>query len=373
LALVALVYLGGGWYFSGEIQSRALDGAARRASTLFDPDLTVKAIGGGTVTLAPIEEPPNGLATEGVWGLRWEVGYGQVGRIVDRAGDRVERELTLLDGELPAVGAEAELDTRSYPDPETAGLAVEDVRVEGPLGEYPAWFVDAEGPTWVVAVHGNSMSRLDVVRVLPTLRDAEYPSLTISIRNDPGAPEDPSGLLRFGLTEWRDLEAAVRHALAAGSEGVVLLGYSMGGGVIGAFLERSPLADEVRAVVLDAPMLNFSETVDDNATRERVPLIGTPLPPGLISVAKFLADLRYDVRWSELDYLDQPEVYDMPVLVFHGTEDDTVPVGTSDELKRLVPAVRLIRCEGADHTQCWNLDPQAYQTQVTTFLDEAIS
>lgn len=370
--MVALIYLGGGWYFSGEIHSRALDGAARRASTDFDPDLTVEAIGGGTVTLAPIDEAPDALAIEGVWGLRWEDGYAQVGRIIDSTGDRVQRELTGLEGELPPIGAEAEMDTRAFPDPAAAGLDVEDVLIAGPLGEYPAWFVDAERPTWVIAVHGNSMSRLDTVRVLPALRDAGHPSLTISIRNDPGAPEDPSGLLRFGLTEWRDLEAAVSHALDAGSQGVILLGYSMGGGVIGAFLERSALAAEVRAVVLDAPMLNFSETVDDNATRERVPLIGTPLPPGLIGVAKFLADVRYDVQWDELDYLDRTDVYDMPILVSHGTEDDTVPIGTSEELKRLVPSVELITCPGAGHIQCWNLDPNAYEARVTTFLEQAI-
>jgi len=93
-------------------------------------------------------------------------------------------------------------------------------------------------------------------------------------------PEDPSGLLRYGLTEWKDLEAEVEYAIDQGSAGVVLMGLSMGGGVIAAFLERSDLASEVRALVLDAPMLDFSQTIDDNASRERLPVIGTPFLPG---------------------------------------------------------------------------------------------
>jgi hypothetical protein len=43
---------------------------------------------------------------------------------------------------------------------------------------------------------------------------------------------------------------------------------------------------------LDAPMLDFSQTIDDNASRERLPLIGTPRPPGLTATAKLIARLR---------------------------------------------------------------------------------
>ena len=121
-------------------------------------------------------------------------------------------------------------------------------------------------------------------------------------RNDTGAPEDPSGKLRYGLTEWRDLEAAVQYALDSGATDVVLAGYSMGGGVIMAFLQRSKLRDDVRAVILDAPMLDFSATVDDNASREEdVP--GVPLPSSLTAVAKQIAAWRFGVEWDQLNYL----------------------------------------------------------------------
>ena len=375
LALLAVFYHGGGWYFSNVIRDRALSGAERRASLDLSPDLTVEAVTAGAVVLRPIGDGPTGLTLDGTFGLRWDGGYGQVGAITSRGGQDVSRSFTLLQGDPPSIGADAQLDARAYPDPAAAGVDVREVTVRGPLGDYPAWFVAPSAParpTWVVVVHGNSMSRLDNLRMLPSLRDAGYPTLSITYRNDAGAPEDPSGYLRYGLTEWADLEAAVRYALDHGSQGVALYGDSMGGSVIAAFLQRSPLASQIVALVLDAPMLNFSATVDDNASRE--PLIGPiELPSSLTAVAKWMAEKRFGVDWSALNYLDTPQIFDLPTLVFHGTDDTTVPIATSEELAKLRPkTVTLVTCPGANHIECWNADPGAYERRAVDFLDQAV-
>ena len=218
-------------------------------------------------------------------------------------------------------------------------------------------------------VHGNSLSPADGLRIVPILADAGVPTLVVTYRNDPGAPEDPSGKLRYGLTEWRDLEAMVAYALDQGSDGVVLDGYSMGGGIVMAFLQRSNLAEHVRAVVLDAPMLDFSTTVDDNASRETLPLLGLPLPQSLTAAAKWIAGLRFDVDWPALDYLEDTSRYDVDFLVFHGTADTTVPIGTSREFEVAMPdRVEVIECNGAEHIGCWNLDPAGYADHVTRYL-----
>jgi len=374
IGLTAVAYAGGGWYFANEIHAGALDAEERRESLALDPNARIASVGGGTITLAPIgDEPPPELEAPGLWGLRWADGYGQLGDIVGRAGAAIERSFSILQGDPPDPDTPAEIDARAFPDLRTAGVRARDVSVQGPLGRYPAWFVPGERKTWVVVVHGNSMSRLDNVRILPALRDAGYPTLTITYRNDVGAPQDPSGLLQYGLSEWKDLEAGVGYAIGRGSAGVVLMGVSMGGGVIAAFLERSDLAEQVRALVLDAPMLDFSATIDDNASRARLPVIGTPLPPGLAATAKLIARLRWHVEWGELDYLEHPSTFSMPTLVFHGTRDDVVPIATSDELKRLVPEIQLVRCPAAGHIECWNVDPTAYESKMISFLDDEIS
>jgi len=152
---------------------------------------------------------------------------------------------------------------------------------------------------------------------------------------------------------------------------VILDGYSMGGGVIMSFMDRSPLASRVSDIVLDAPMLDFSQTVDDNASRETLPVVGLPLPSSLTATAKLLASWRFGVDWSSLDYLDvEPEV---PVLIFHGTDDLTVPISTSkDYAQRHPDEVTLVSCPGTDHIQCWNVDPSAYSQRIEHFLHSEV-
>lgn len=380
LGLVALFYLGGGFYFSNVIDERALDAVSMRATAAeLVPNVqivTVSADPGSTratITLRLLEDD---LAEEvaGVQGLRWAGGYGRIDALgadddADGAAEIV-RSFALVHGTLPVPGTPAELDVRAYPaDPADSGLGLTDASVPGPLGDYPVWFGAADGPTWAIVVHGNSLSPADGLRMVPILTEAGFPTLVATYRNDPGAPGDPSGKLRYGLTEWQDLEAMVRYALDQGSDGVLLDGYSMGGGVVMAFLQRSDLAGEVRAVILDAPMLDFSTTVDDNASRETLPVIGAPLPPSLTAVAKWMAARRFGVDWQALDYLADTSRYDVSFLVFHGTADTTVPIGTSRRfVQRLPEQVELVECPGAEHIACWNLDPDAYAAAVQGFI-----
>jgi pimeloyl-ACP methyl ester carboxylesterase len=382
LVLVASFYAGGGFYFSNVLDERALDAASmRRAAAELEPNVQVVALSAdpgsteASITLRLLEDELDEELV-GVQGLRWAEGYGRIESLgIDDDGARgateIDRSFALVHGELPLPGTPAQLDVRAYPaDPADSGLGLTSATVPGPLGDYPAWVGAADGPTWAIVVHGNSLSPADGLRMVPILTEAGLPTLVATYRNDPGAPEDPSGKLRYGLTEWQDLEAMVRYAVEQGSEGVVLDGYSMGGGIVMAFLQRSELAGEVRAVILDAPMLDFSTTVDDNASRETLPVIGAPLPSSLTAVAKWMAGRRFDVDWPALDYLAETSRYDdVAFLVFHGTVDTTVPIGTSRRFAQLLPErVELVGCPGAEHIGCWNLDPDAYAVVVQGFL-----
>jgi alpha-beta hydrolase superfamily lysophospholipase len=221
-------------------------------------------------------------------------------------------------------------------------------------------------------VHGNAMDRLDTIKVVPALHRLGLPVLMISYRNDAGAPPDPSGMLRYGQTEWRDLAAAVQYALGHGARRLLLVGYSMGGAIVASFLEHSPLAARVAGVVLDSPMLDFSRSVDLGASRERLPLVGLSLPQSLTDVAKWIASWRYDVDWRSLDYLHGAAKLQAPILLFQGTADQRVPAATSDQLATVAGDVTYVRVRGADHLDSWNLDPAGYDRAVRAFVERVL-
>lgn len=376
IAAVTLFYVGGGWFFSNQLRQE-IDGQLRREALTPVYDLTVTAVDSETITIQmPVEDPPNEIDTGEIWALRWRSpsgvpGWGHVGAVVSKTAEEVQREFIHVSDPPVVSNAAANLTSFTYLDNPLSGLGLEyeDIDVAGELGSYPAWFVPGEGDTWVIIVHGNSLSRLDGMRMLANTSEMGYPSLVISLRNAPGAPEDPSGLLRYGVTEWRDIEAAVRYALDQGSDGVVLSGYSMGGGTIVRFLLESDLASEVKAAVLDSPVLSFESTVDYAASLRTVPVLGIAVPSSLTEVAKFISQWRFEIDWEEWDNLTRIDELDTPILVIHGDADRTVPLETSRTLvNQRRDIVQLVVIPGAEHVQSWNIDRETYEDRYRSFL-----
>lgn len=370
LVLVVVVFLGGGgWYFANQIRQ---DGLSRQPPSHED-DLTVTQVGDGAIGLREAAGAhTDALHKTYVYGLQWPGGSGVVAAAVSPGPKgSVLRPLAVKVGTPPRVGMTAVLNPQVYVDPTSAyGVRVEQVRYPCAASNVscPAWFVNGRGSTWAVLVHGKGSTRTEPLRALGAALRVALPSMVITYRNDVDAPADPSRFYRYGATEWRDLESAVRFAQQRGARHVVLFGFSMGGGIVASFLEHSAAAGLVSGVVLDAPMLNFRRTVDFAASRRQLPLIGLPLPRPLTWTAETLAGLRFGIDWRSIDYLDGRWLR-VPALVFHGTVDDTVPISTSDALARgHRQLVQEVRVAGASHVEAWNANPAAYTDTVVTFL-----
>ncbi len=376
LAIILLLFYGGGGiYFSNTIDQQGLS-----AKTLISEkptyNIMVRALTSSTITLALDRFSPTEISEPGTWGLEWPNGYGQITTIISHTAKFVVRRFQLLQGQKPKVGALVAFDVRAYPgDPSQAlGFAFQNVYYPGPLGNYPAWFVPGNQSTWAIMVHGNGMTRRDGMRMLPPVHKMGLPTLMITYRNDPGAPSSKSGLLRYGLTEWLDLQAAVKYSLLHGAKHVVLLGFSMGGGIVTNFLIQSPLSKYVSAVVLDAPMLDFSQTVNYDASLMTLPLISVPIPQTLTDTAKWIAGIQYGVQWSKLDYLQHVNKIKIPILLFQGLSDKTVPPETSNALAKDLPQlVTYVTTPDAGHLESWNLNPKRYDAQLTAFLTQNLA
>jgi len=319
----------------------------------------VEAVLPGRVVLSRSEETER----PGVYGLDWQAGHAVIGPVIEVEGDRVTRRLRSVRGYLMP-GIDVATDPIVYAgDPrQSLGLPFSDVGVQGELGPMPAWLVPGRRDTWAIVVHGINGTPENGLRITPALHRAGLPALLITYREDLGAPPSPDGLHHMGLTEWRDLEAAARYALGRGARRLVLVGYSMGGAIVAQFMQRSPLAGRVAGLVLDAPALDWREILSFNATEMGLPSFST-LP------VEWAIGARIDADWESLEAVEHAKDFQLPILLFHGTDDGLVPISISDEFAAALPRwVTYHRVPEADHVEAWNVAPRLYERRLTAFL-----
>lgn len=321
-----------------------------------------------TPTAIVVEGP--GADRPGVWGLAWADGYGQIGEVLDHEGEFVARRFQLQTGSRPE-SAPAVIDANAYPpDPRLLGLPYAEVTIETPVGGCPAWFwPNLEGErsrrgTWVIFVHGRSARRHECFRMLPTVHAAGFPALAISYRNDADAPQSRDHRSHLGATEWEDVEAAIRFALDNGAADVILVGFSMGGACVVNTTRLSELADRVRALILEAPVLDWGPVVRAAAVERGLPRSVLPV---LLPTTMRIASARTGIDWTTLRH--DPASFRHPKLLIHGDADPTVPVELADVLAEARPdIVTYLRVAGAGHVRSWNVDPDAYEAAVRAFL-----
>ena len=248
------------------------------------------------------------------------------------------------------------------------GYDFRNVRLGSDLGDMPAWLVPppagtARSDRWAVFVHGIGGRRENGYRFLPVLHAAGLPVMLLSYRNDEGAPRSSEGIYAFGLTEWRDVESAVEHALDHGAASVVLVAESMGGAIAGQFLRRSPLASHVSALVMDAPALDFPGLVAAQIDREGVPFAGLIARGGFVVFRQ-----RSGVDLAQAYTIPEFRDFSGPLFLSHGANDRIVPVASSDYLvaNRTHPT-EYLRTD-ADHILSFKADPGAYEAALSAFL-----
>ena len=365
IAVLAVVGVCYGIYLSNLVR----DGSLSSQHSTPPYDLTARSEGDGRITLRAIDERTGAmdLHHDGVFGIVSAEGYGQVGRIVEAGPGYSVREYTPLTATI-SEPEPARLDIYAFPDnPHTSHrMKYEVVRFESELGRSSAWFIPGSSRTWAVFAHGRGAHPNEALRIMPVLVEAGLPMLAFNYRNDEGAPASPDGWHWLGYTEWRDLEAAMKYALNNGAEDFILYGYSMGGGMCLNLLYESPLADKVRAVVLNSPLLDFGGTLD---------IVGQirGYPQAIVRFGKEVGAVRFGIDWQRMNYLSRASELRAPILVLHGERDTLVPAELSRSLARSRPdIVRYVGFPEAEHARSWNLDPDRYNSEVREFLRQIL-
>ncbi|MCU1475951.1 MAG: alpha/beta fold hydrolase [Subtercola sp.] len=306
-------------------------------------------------------------------------GHARVGGIISVRDGRVTRSVERVDhGEL-ADARWGRLGSWYFLDPRELGLEVHDVIVETELGPAPAWFVPAVSPDdtpstrWVIAVHGRGVRRAETIRALPLFHELGYSVLQVSYRNDGEAPKSPDGRYALGDTEWHDIDAAMAYAVEHGATELILMGWSMGGATVLQAATRSSSRSYLTAVVLDSPVVAWSDTIVFQGHLNHLP---EPISRAVMAtigseVGRSITGQSAPIDFKRLDFVARASEVAWPVLILHSDDDGFVPSTASRKLAEARPdLVTLVPFSVAKHVRLWNYDPEKYTTAIRSWLTQ---
>ena len=380
-----------GWYFSGLIYETGLNPEFNDSENVGTAEdrVVIESITQDTITLNVEEEQWGPLLENGLYGIVGQNGDAIVGGILLTNGNIIERELLQINGNLvsgdriSASGLIRKDDSGSYKILGTSGwsgqategiytpesvseVAYEDIFYESDVGEFPAYLTTNGDNGIVIFVHGFRGNYAREVFSLMRAKDFEelgYRSMIISYRNDRGLPKDPSGIYQYGVTEWADIDAAVNEARKY-NDNIILFGISGGGGPVSSWIQNTDDLSKVSGIIYEAPVISFWESVEVNGSA-RFPW----LPKALFSYFKIFTEIRYSVDFDSMDFRDAVINSSIPTLLFHGDDDEWVPVEMSDLIAESRNAnFTYIRYENVGHVTSWNADPDNYFYQLSEFL-----
>lgn len=126
----------------------------------------------------------------------------------------------------------------------------------------------------------------------------------------------------------------------------------------------------ITALVLDSPVLDWTETIKANCARSGLPVAAGLLAIPWLSAAPLarMVGLPEPVPLSQYDWIARADKLTTPTLILHGTNDSSAPVRLSQELLDQRPDLVTLEAFDADHTLAWNFKPERWRSVVSWWL-----
>jgi pimeloyl-ACP methyl ester carboxylesterase len=329
--------------------------------------LTVQPAAGtsnGTVTLSAgtdADEP-------GQFRLSWVGGSALVGGVVRSTSRSVTRVYADQTGSALRPGLRVGVQPGRYVGTPASGvgLGYRDTAVPTGLGPMPAWFVPASplspvAHTWVLLIHGLGGSRQDTLAAMPLWHSLGYPQLAITYRNDAGAPRSRDHREHLGMTEWKDVDAAVGFAVSQGASRVILQGYSQGGAMALLAASSGVNRSHVVGLVLDSPVVDLPATIAGGARQRHLP--GFLAAVTCTGLSWLIGDVCEGISLSRFAATLQ-----RPALLIQGLADRIVPPAEAAEFAQRRPdLVVYLPVPGADHVSAIDTAPAQYASALAMF------
>ena len=368
--LIGAAALGVGWV----IARRLTTAPSRRRY-----DLTVREVEhDGDGCLIVLDRTVQTTA-EGIYNLWFENGgWAQLSAdVLDRGPGLIARPVTSTAlGLTLRAGDRVSWSGIYYATPRDAGLHAHDITIDTPAGPAPAWRIDGDSArsTWAIHIHGLGSVRAGTLRGVLAATERGYTSLVITYRADGEGPRVGNGRSTLGFAETDDAEAAIGYAMRHGARQVVLFGWSMGAAIALQLAHHSPHRRSIAGLVLDSPVLDWTEVIKANCTRSGLPAAAGSLAIPWLTIRPLarMVCLPERIPLRSFDWTSRAEELTILTLILHGTHDDSVPIRPSRALRDSQPGLVSLEVFEAGHTLSWNSDPDRWQHAVTTWLTASV-
>lgn len=373
-ALTTGAALAGGMILSEVIRNRVV--APTRARTWLDT--TVQFTARGTVILPGVHKswtPLMGLRT-----ARAMYRLGPVPEPVDP--DRamgVEREYTRITGSAEPPGTYgARFYTYQWYTAEEAGLTEVIHSIPTPVGVAPAklWQAPQAKPndTWVIGVHGRSAVHEELLRMAMITCNRGFPFLAISYRNDQVGGPHTDGVSHMGITEWEDLDWAMKYASQHGAKRIILLGASQGGSLVASWIANAKAKpdelvsdpDSVIGIILDCPLIRGSGALQAALTDSGFP---TGIDKFFTVAASGWMGVRGPKHVVTVDHLPTLQSTNLPILLYVGLKDSMIRPEAALELSHSSHVTTLVH-DHAEHIEVYNEDEEMYTEIMAAWLQK---
>lgn len=300
-----------------------------------------------------------------------DAGHAQLGPVLDVQGRSVVRELLKVNHGSLVPGTWGRIAGWWFTSPEELGLRTERITYTTELGEAEAWVIHPQRPRkhrWAVHVHGRGASPLETLRGVVPLARAGITSLVISYRNDEGAPAGDSGRYGIGISEARDVDAAVAEARRRGAARVTLFGWSMGGTASLIAATAGQHVAFIDGLILDSPAVDWHAVLHHQASLLRVPKPVAGIGIRLLDSGVVSAGEAEGIAFAQLTPAAFAKLLTVPVLIHASKGDTFVPCEGSELLAAARPdLVQLRMQEEGEHVKLWNVSPERWELATEQF------
>ena len=183
------------------------------------------------------------------------------------------------------------------------------------------------------------------------------------------AGESEGKVITFGIKEHRDCLSWVEFAVAHfGPEiKIILTGISMGASTV-LMAAGSPLPPQVKGVLADCGFSSAKAIIQKVIRQLKLP--PKPVYPFIRLAAKLYGGFDLEC-YSAAEAVKSASV---PVIFFHGQDDDFVPYEMSKEnFDACASRKMLVTTPGAGHGLCYPVDPEGYLQALKDFFGPELS